>query len=68
MPKSKPSYESLKDELDEVLLSLQQENLDVDEAMKYYERGLELVEALEKYLKTAENKIIELKAKSKSKS
>jgi exodeoxyribonuclease VII small subunit len=41
---------------------LQREDLDVDTALKHYERGLELVQALETYLKTAENKVRELKA------
>jgi exodeoxyribonuclease VII small subunit len=64
---SKTSYESLKRELDEVMLALQQEDLDVDKALKHYERGLELVQSLENYLKSAENTVKELKAKFKTK-
>lgn len=64
MPKaSKPSYEDLNNQLDEVMSALQQEDLDVDKALEYYQKGLELVQDLEKYLKTAENKVTELKAK-----
>jgi len=42
---------------------LQAEDLDVDEALKLYERGLELVKQLDNYLKTAENTVLELKAR-----
>lgn len=65
MPKSKPTvtYEELNLELEAVLADLQREDLDVDEALARYERGLELVKQLENYLKTAENKVQKLKAK-----
>ena len=61
--KPRADYQSLSAELDEVMLALQQEELDVDKALAYYERGLKLVESIENYLKTAENKVQELKAK-----
>lgn len=57
------SYASLKAELDEVLAELQREDLDVDTALKNYHRGLELVQELQAYLKTAENKVTQLQAK-----
>jgi exodeoxyribonuclease VII small subunit len=65
MPKSKPTidYQALQAELDSVMAELQREDLDVDTALKHYQRGLELVEQLQKYLETAENKVTELKAK-----
>jgi len=56
-------YTALKTELDSVMLELQREDLDVDAALKHYERGLELVRQLEQYLKTAENRVVQLKAK-----
>lgn len=59
----KPNYEALKSELDEVMIALQHTELDVDEALKNYQRGLELVRELEAYLETAENSVKELKAK-----
>jgi len=59
----KVDYQALKSELDNIMLELQRENLDVDQALKYYERGLELVKDLEAYLKTAENRVQELKVK-----
>lgn len=62
---TKPTYEQLKSELDEVMSALQQDDLDVDKALAYYQQGLELVQALEKYLKTAENKVVELQSKFK---
>jgi len=57
----KVDYQALKSELDNIMLELQRENLDVDQALKYYERGLELVKDLEAYLKTAENRVQEVK-------
>lgn len=65
MAKSKDdiNYQELKNELDGIMLSLQQDDLDVDKALEYYQRGLELVQKLEAYLKDAENKIVEIKAK-----
>lgn len=57
-----PSYEALKTELDSVMTELQREDLDVDQALIHYKRGLELVQQLETYLKTAENKVQELKS------
>ncbi len=62
MAKAKASYQALKAELDDIMLKLQGEDLDVDAALKYYERGLELVKQLESYLKTAENKVREIEA------
>ena len=56
-------YVSLKTELDSVMLELQREDLAVDAALQHYERGLELVQQLEHYLKTAANRVTELKAK-----
>ena len=55
-------YMTLKTELDSVMFELQREDLDVDAALQYYERGLELVRQLEHYLMTAENRVTELKA------
>jgi exodeoxyribonuclease VII small subunit len=60
------SYRELKDELDEVLSNLQREDLDIDEALKLYKRGQELIKDLEEYLKSAENTVKEIKAKFKT--
>ena len=56
------NYQSLKTELDTVLDELQRDTTDVDAALKGYERGLELIQQLETYLKTAENHIKHLQA------
>lgn len=61
--KKEQSYQALSAELNDILLELQQEDLDVDVAIKGYERGLELVKELEAYLQEAENKVTKLKAK-----
>lgn len=65
MTKAKPTanYETLKTELDSIMLELQHEELDVDSALKHYQRGLELIKQLENYLQTAENQVRELQAK-----
>jgi len=60
---TKSSYETLQTELEGVMAKLQAEDLDVDEALSLYQRGLELVKQLDSYLKTAENSVHELKAR-----
>ena len=55
-------YKTLKQELNTVLESLQSDETDIDTALQGYEKGLLLIGQLEDYLKTAENKIISLKA------
>lgn len=59
----RPGYQALAAELDDILVELQQADLDVDEAVKKYERGLSLVKELENYLGEAENRVRELKVK-----
>lgn len=63
MAKAEPTYSELKQQLDIVLESLRQDDIDVDDALKAYEQGMELVGLLEAKLKTAENKITKLKQK-----
>ena len=55
------NYQKMNDELEAMIAKLQQDDMDIDEAMQAYERGLELVKKLETYLKTAENKVTKLK-------
>lgn len=62
----KPSYQALASELDDILVELQQTDLDVDVAVKKYERGLTVIKELEQYLGEAENRVSELKAKFKA--
>jgi exodeoxyribonuclease VII small subunit len=51
------NYRALNSELDDILVSLQSGELDIDEAVKAYERGAIIVKQLETYLKTAENTV-----------
>lgn len=57
------TYQDLSDELDAIMDQLQREDADIDQALLNYERGMVVIKQLEDYLKTAENKVIELKAK-----
>ncbi len=59
----KLNYQSLRDELDEVLDKIQSDSVDVDEAIKLYEKGIELAKKLEDYLNTAQNKITKISKK-----
>ena len=65
MATKKVDYQALNDELESILVKLQTGELSIDEAMPAYERGLKLVEELEAYLKTAQNRVTELQAKLK---
>jgi exodeoxyribonuclease VII small subunit len=56
------NYVELSQELDTILAQLQADDFDVDEAIKLYERGIEISKQLETYLKTAQNKVTKLKA------
>jgi len=56
------SYAELSAELDDVLARLQHDDVDIDEALQAYRRGMVLVTALDRYLKEAENKITKLRA------
>lgn len=58
----KTDYKALSAELDQVLTKLQSAELDVDEAVAAYERGMEIAKELETYLKQAENKVTKIKA------
>jgi len=67
MSKAKPTYQDLKSELDAVLNDLQQDEIDVDQTLIKYKRGLELIDQLTGQLKNAQNTITELQAKFPSK-
>jgi exodeoxyribonuclease VII small subunit len=56
------TYKELSEELEKVMGDLERGDLDIDEAVKCYERGLQLVRELEDLLKAAENKVTQLKA------
>jgi exodeoxyribonuclease VII small subunit len=56
MPRKK-DYQTLSAELDEVLATLQQPDVQVADAIVLYERGLKLVAEIETYVSEAENKL-----------
>lgn len=60
------SYRELSLELESITQQLQREGLDIDDALKGYERGLQIIKELEAYLKTAENKVVQLQTKFSS--
>lgn len=64
MAKTAPSktYKELSEELDQAMHDLEQGDLDIDEAVKCYERGLAIVRELEAHLTSAENKVTQLKS------
>ena len=55
------SYRVLNEELEEVIQKLQSEGLDIDDVILEYQKGINLVETMEKYLKSARNKITKIK-------
>ena len=62
MSTKKIDYKTLSSELDEIVSSLQSDTLDVEAAVKLYERGTVIVAELQNYLKEAENKVTKIKA------
>ncbi len=58
----KARYQELNSELENILVKLQSDSLDIDEAVKLHERGTIIVKELEAYLKNAENKVAKIKA------
>lgn len=60
MAKFVKNYQSLSSELDTILLALQKPDINIDEAMVLFEKGQKVINELETYLKTAENKISKL--------
>ena len=63
MARQTGGYNELMQELQVLLGDMQAEDLDVDEALRKYERGQILISELEKYLKVAENQIKQHKLK-----
>ncbi len=60
--KTQTDFQHMSDELDAILEQFQSGELTIDQATEAFERGMQLVGKLEKYLKTAENKVIKVKA------
>lgn len=62
MADTKINYQVLNVELETILADLQSGELDIDEAVKKYQRGNEIIQDLQKYLKEADNKVKKAKA------
>ena len=56
-------YEEINAELEQIIVSLQSGDNGLDESVKKYQRGTELVAELEKYLKEIKNKVSQISAK-----
>jgi exodeoxyribonuclease VII small subunit len=61
MAKTKENYQTLQAELVAIMEWFESDSVDVDEATKQYERGMEIVAKLESYLKNAEVTIEKIK-------
>jgi exodeoxyribonuclease VII small subunit len=57
------SYKEMSKRLEEIMLWFESGEVDVDEAIKKYEEATKLLDEMEKYLKTAGNKIKKISAK-----
>lgn len=59
----KINFGQLFKELEEITVWFEREEVDLEEGLKKFERGLELARLLKGHLKGAENKVSEIKAK-----
>jgi len=59
--KEAPSYQGLNNELQIILDQLQSTELNIDEAVIAYERGMILIKELDAYLHSAHNKVSKIK-------
>lgn len=62
-PKKDASFASAFQELEEIVKKFEDGKLDLDESLKYFERGLELAASCKKHLAQIENKVIDIKKK-----
>lgn len=56
------TYQGLSQQLDDVMLKLQDPNVAIDDATRYYEQAMQLIQQLEQHLGHAENRIREIRA------
>jgi exodeoxyribonuclease VII small subunit len=61
--KKPKTYQQMTDELNELVEWFEGELVNLDEAVAKYEQALELLQQMENYLKTAENKVKKITAK-----
>jgi exodeoxyribonuclease VII small subunit len=60
--KKTSDYRKLSSELDSIVAALEAADVDIEEAMRHYQRGMEIIKEIDTYLKQAENKVIKVKA------
>ena len=59
----KESFQQSFEELEKIVHEFEEGNLDLDESLKKFERGLQLAEDCKKRLQEVENRVIEIKKK-----
>lgn len=62
-PQSDFNYATALKELEEITTYLESSDVDLDEAIKRFDRGSELASKIEKHLQEAENKVNTIKTK-----
>jgi exodeoxyribonuclease VII small subunit len=60
--KQSKNYGQMSRELDGILLWFESGDIDLDEAVNKYQQALKLIDEMEDYLKTAQNKIQKISA------
>lgn len=60
--KTKDDYQSLSQQLDQVMEAIQEPDVSVDKALAYYDQGMEIIEKLQTELAVAENRIKKIKS------
>lgn len=63
MPEEKFNFTKAYQEVEEINNWFQDEDIDLDEALKKFQRGMDLIEKCKERLKNAENKFEEIKKK-----
>jgi exodeoxyribonuclease VII small subunit len=62
--KTSKSYRQMASELDQIMQWFESGDIDIDEAINKYEVARKLIVEMEKYLKTAENKIKKISSRT----
>lgn len=60
MPKTAVTFEDALSELEKIIEQLERDDLTLDKALEYFERGITLVRKCDTHLKSAQGKIKEL--------
>lgn len=61
--KNSKSYRELNERLAEIMAWFEGEQVDLDQAVEKYAKAMDLLDKMETYLKTAENKVRKISAK-----